>query len=51
MPNRRGAKQKRCKIAEVLVCSKPKDDEQIYGAALTTIYKTEINTRKTSVAI
>ena len=48
-PNRRRAKQQRCKIAEVLVCSQPKEDERIWRAALTTIHKTKINTRKTEV--
>jgi len=27
--NRRGAKQQMCKIVEVLICSKLKDDERI----------------------
>ena len=48
-PNRRGVKQKRCKIAEVLACNKPKDDERIWRAPPTTIYKTKITTRKTEV--
>jgi len=48
VPNRRGSspkkqqnpKWKTCKTAEVLVCSKLKDYEQTFLAALTAIYKT-----------
>ena len=48
-PYSRSAKQQRCKIAEVLVCKQMKDDKRIQRAALTTIHKTKINTRKTEV--